>query len=46
MDLHSLIALATRSLTLRVLELGAGISLAIAGIVKYLTRPNGQVLFS
>jgi acyl transferase domain-containing protein len=31
---------------LRVLELGAGIGSATAGIVKDLTRPDGQVLFS
>lgn len=31
---------------LRVLELGAGIGSATAGIVKHLTRPDGQVLFS
>ncbi|KAL7940018.1 hypothetical protein V8C42DRAFT_356517 [Trichoderma barbatum] len=31
---------------LRVLELGAGIGSATAGIVKNLTRPDGQVLFS
>ncbi|KJZ78545.1 hypothetical protein HIM_01936 [Hirsutella minnesotensis 3608] len=31
---------------LRVLELGAGIGSATVGIVKALTRPDGQVLFS
>ncbi|KAI3094809.1 hypothetical protein CBS147333_9920 [Penicillium roqueforti] len=31
---------------LRVLELGAGIGSATAGIVENLTRPDGQVLFS
>ncbi|KAG4443875.1 hypothetical protein IFR05_000641 [Cadophora sp. M221] len=31
---------------LRVLELGAGIGLATADIVKSLTRPDGQILFS